>query len=82
METNSKRKYEVTIVENGIMTVKGVKVGAILTNNDNDPDDEGYEFEYALQGIVDDVLDLEQGDSMYFQPNRDNGDSKGIILRV
>jgi len=82
METNSKRKYEVTIVENGIMNIKGIKISAILTSNDNDPNDEGYEFEYALQGIVDDVLDLKQGDSMYFQPNRDNGDSKGIILRV
>jgi len=82
MRTNSKRKYEVTIVENGIMNVKGIKIDAILTSDDNDPDDEGYEFEYALQEIIDEVLDLEQGDSLYFQPNRDGNDSKGIILRV
>ena len=47
--------------------------------HDNKDDVEVY---YALQDIFDKVLDLAKCESMYFQPNRDNKDSKGIITRV
>ncbi len=43
-----------------------------------DPD----ELYNALAEIIDEVLDLKQGESMYFQPNRDDNKSKGIITRI
>lgn len=40
-----------------------------------------YEYIYAIQDIADKILDLKIGESMYFQPNRDNDLTKGIITR-
>ena len=45
----------------------------------NNTEDEVY---FALQDEIDLVLDLRKEESMYFQPNRDNNNSKGIITRV
>jgi hypothetical protein len=36
----------------------------------------------AIQEIGNDVLDLDVNQSMYFQPNRDDDSSKGIIKRI
>ena len=44
--------------------------------------DDGSEILYALQEIIDEILDLKRGESMYFQPNRDNKESKGVIVRI
>ncbi len=41
-----------------------------------------YELAYALQEVIDSVLDLTVDEAMYFIPNRDNETSKGIIVRV
>lgn len=46
----------------------------ILTGDD--------EVSYSLQEVINDVLDLKKHESMYFQPNRDNKNSKAIITRV
>jgi len=43
---------------------------------------EGNETAYALQEIIDSVMDTAIGCSLYFQPNRDNKQSKGIITRI
>ncbi|PCJ57317.1 MAG: hypothetical protein COA65_09670 [Rhodospirillaceae bacterium] len=77
MKTNSKRKYEITLVERGSTDTAYREIGEIINS-----DKEGFEFEYALQDIIDEVLDLGLGHSMYFQSNRDNTDSKGIIVRI
>lgn len=47
-----------------------------------DPEESHYEFRYALNDIIDDVLDLKNGESMYFQPDRQDINSKGIIKRI
>lgn len=41
-----------------------------------------YEWEAAVQEIADSILDLEPGESVYFSPNRDDAEAKGIILRT
>lgn len=41
-----------------------------------------YEFVYALDERRDEVLSLKKGQAMYFQPNRDDETSKGIITRI
>ena len=48
-----------------------------LLSEDND-----FEVVYALQDIIDVILDLQLGDAMYFQPNRDDSKSKAIIVRI
>ena len=45
-------------------------------------EDDGTEVRYAVQEVTDELLDLRVNESMYFQPNRDDKDSKGIIVRV
>lgn len=49
----------------------------LLRNKKND-----YEYIYALQEEFDKILDMKEGDSLYFHPNRDDKNSKGIIIRV
>ena len=46
------------------------------------PETSEMEYVYALRDIIDEVLRLERGQSIYFKPNRDNGDAKGILKRL
>lgn len=46
------------------------------------PLDEDAECMYALNDMLDDVLDMELNESKYFQPSRDDNHSKGIITRT
>ena len=41
-----------------------------------------YEYIYALQEYFDRILDMKEGYSIYFQPNRNDKNSKGIIIRT
>lgn len=41
-----------------------------------------YEWEICVEEEEDKVLKLKVGESMYFQPNRDDSTTKGIILRT
>lgn len=42
-----------------------------------------YEFIYALnENYMNDVFNLKKGESMYFQPIRDDHMSRGIITRI
>lgn len=40
------------------------------------------ELMYAIRENIDSVLDLKLNETMYFQPNRDDKTTKGIILRT
>lgn len=71
----SQRMYEIFIIENGEAIKLKLSVESIFQESEN-------EYMFALQEITDTVLDLKKGESMYFQPNRDNGKSRGIILRI
>lgn len=41
-----------------------------------------YEFIYALNEIVEDVMSLKIGESLQFKPNRDYETQKGVIVRI
>ena len=41
-----------------------------------------FEFIYSMQGQEKQIAGLEFKESMYFQPNRDDPKSKGIITRI
>jgi len=71
----SQRKFDVAILSpQNSELLKRIPISEILT--------EDYEFCYALCDVIDDVLDLQVGGSMYFNPNRDNKAYRGIILRT
>lgn len=73
---NSKRRYKVAICDQIGLTIENVTLNS-LTDTKQD-----LELFYAIQDIIDEVLDLKVEESMYFQPNRDDKNSKGIIRRV
>lgn len=79
MAIDSKRSFEIFIAEAGTSQVVTENIHSLL-----DPKDFGddYEYKYAAQEITDEILDLKVGESMYFQPNRDDKNSKGIIIRT
>ena len=45
-------------------------------------DEYSSEVFYSMQEKTDEILDLKNGESLYFQANRDNENDKGIILRI
>ena len=72
------REYRLRFLDNGVFD--SARINAKILLDETIVND--YEYIYALRDIINEVLDLKIGESMYFQPNRDNADSKGIILRV
>lgn len=81
----SNRKFNVIVCSSdigGSVLVSKLEIDVetllhVPSNNDN-----LYEWEYSMKDIADTVLDLKLGESMYFQPNRDDKTSKGIIFRI
>lgn len=75
---NSKRKYRVvTVVPN--------KTGVVVEDYEttlNDIVEEGNETAYALQEIIDEVMDIPEGCTLAFRPVRGALASKGILYRI
>lgn len=72
----SARKYRIAISDSAGIGIEGITLETLLNSK------EDLEYLYAMRDIIDSVLDLKAGESMYFQPNRDDKNSSGIILRV
>ena len=72
---DSNRTYSIAFIDDCMELIDVISIEEILRNDHS-------ELNYALQSVLDDVLDLKKGESMYFQPNRDNDNSKGIIVRI
>ena len=73
----SKREFKVITVTN--KTHNETYICRLTEIMDVNSDSESF---YSMQEIIDDIMDLKAGDSMYFQPCRDDNNSKGIIIRV
>lgn len=54
----SQRSYELFIVENGDSIKLKLNIETLFTESEN-------EYMYALQEIIDDILDLKKGKSLY-----------------
>ena len=78
MNINSSRKYQIVQLVYG---TEGIEPVLSITLNEILQDDRS-ELAYALHQMLDEVLDLQEYQSMYFQPNRDVGQSKAILLRT
>lgn len=75
MGINSKRKYTVSTHENGVVCSDILRLAHIMS-------DDNSEVIYAMQDIMDDILDLKVDKHLTFQPNRDNDQSIGLIVRI
>lgn len=76
--TNSKRLYELAIAEPCGLQIINLSFDRLMnTEPEND-----FEYLYSIREIIDDLLDLMPGQSMYFSPSRDNKEIKGIIYRT
>lgn len=62
---SSKRQYKIAVCDNVGLTVECTTLNAIFDANQD------YEWIFACQDIIDPLLDLKVGESLYFQPNRD-----------
>lgn len=77
IRVSSKRKYKVLISENGMVGIEHLTIHRLLFPTEND-----YEYIYACNDRLDEILDMGLNQSIYIQPNRDDYSSKGIITRV
>jgi hypothetical protein len=73
---NSKRKYRVAISDAAGISIENITFKTLLNSS------EDAEFIYAMRDILDKILDLKEYESIYFQPNRDDKSTHGIIRRV
>lgn len=75
---NSKRTFEIVSTSENL----NKNLDKVIMTLDSIVYDDYSELGYALQEVIDEVLDLKVGESIYFTPNRDIKDSKGLILRI
>ncbi len=73
-------QYNIVVTENGITNIHTYSFENLFLNKTEEGCD--WEFVYALHELAEHVIKLEIDESMYFQPNRDNNKSKGIIVRI
>lgn len=72
----SKREWVLTF-ELGDTEV--VNLATIYEKTDQEND---FEYNYALQEIVDEILDMKFNETIYFQHNRDDENSKALLTRI
>jgi hypothetical protein len=77
--SNFSRRFTVQMsVQGTTCSVKNVIVERLTEKRERE-----YEWIYAIQSYhLDDILDLKIGENIFFQPDRDDNKSKGIITRI
>jgi hypothetical protein len=79
MKLMTDRQYMVQVSENSYTDQFHISLHQIeKALKTNDPG----ELYFAMNEEVDKILDLKVNESMYFRPNRDDKNSKGIITRI
>jgi len=79
--TISEITYQIIVVEEGTTSIKTYTFERLFFNKIKSGDD--WEFVYAINELAaEPVMKLNVNESMYFQSNRDNEQSKGIIVRI
>lgn len=80
---NSLRSYAISIYDgNRGSMVKFKVIHSITFDEIYLCKPESMEYIHALNEIIDSVMDLKVGKALYFQPNREDKNSKGIIVRL
>lgn len=72
-----KRVYEISVFDRGT-SKHTLSLESLLSKHDD-----GYEFVYAIQeNLLDSILYLNVGDSLFFNARRDNPNIRGLIGRI
>jgi len=79
MKHISKRVFEILFFEGGQSIHLEVELNELFSDTSNE---DNFEYVYAMQDSIDDILDLRVNDTMYFQFNRDDVNTKGVIRRI
>lgn len=75
-DINSKREWVLTFK---LGSTEKVNLLSIYKKSENEND---FEFNYALQDSIDEILDMKINETIYFQYNRDDKNSKGLLTRI
>tara|TARA_R100000781_G_scaffold84645_1_gene52093 strand:- start:386 stop:676 length:291 start_codon:yes stop_codon:yes gene_type:complete len=73
---NTRRKW-LLIFEDGVMET--ITLTSIYSKSDQESN---WEYNYALNAIIDEVLDMKVNETIYFQHNRDDENSKSLLTRI
>lgn len=73
----STRKYKLIYFGEGSLDTYEERFGLAEEVSNDD-----FEYKYALADEIDKILSLSVGQTMYFMANRDNENSKGVIVRI
>lgn len=80
MKLSTQREFKAVYHLNGLSVhEKQFSLNDFISNLSENDCEEIY---YALDEIADDVLNLKEGESLYFKPNRDCKNSKAILVRI
>lgn len=75
-DINSKREWVLTFK---LGSTEKVNLLSIYKKSENEND---FEFNYALQDSIDEILDMKINETIYFQYDRDDQNSKGLLTRI
>ena len=75
-EILSRREWVLTFK---LGSTEKVNLLSIYEKSENEND---FEFKYALQDSIDEILDMKINETIYFQYNRDDKNSKGLLTRI
>ena len=73
----SKRKFRVVLIDGNSFHENTISFDQLIGKLSSVD-----EYFFAMQECIDSILDLKLNESMYFRPNRDDKNSKGIIMRI
>ena len=54
----------------------------LLSIYEKSEDENDFEYNYALQDSIDEILDLKINETIYFQYDRNDQNSKGLLTRI
>lgn len=81
----SNRLYRAVWFETELIDLKSLSLEDIFEDVDNlitEAQQSNFEWQYAIQDKIDNVLDMKKDETIYFQFNRDDENTKGILKRI
>lgn len=82
-DINSKKEWLLTFKPSEIYKIGSTDIKVnLLSIYEKSENENDFEYNYALQDSIDEILDMKINETIYFQYNRDNKNSKGLLTRI
>ena len=75
----SNRKWKLIMLDGSNVIEVNVDLETIYQKTEQEND---YEYNYAIQERIDDLLDMKPDEKIFFQFNRDDKNDTGLIYRI